>query len=219
MPLTQELHVIRAHHLHYSSLLDDFTKNVNFVRDTPTPFMTSTNFPQDKIDENARLTQRECKNLLDEIERLKLMLFQQERRLKNVMNLVFSSVNIEDSKRMREMTEAAVRDSAAMKQIAYLTMVFLPASFVAAVFGMNVAEINPGTLGTVPRYVAVALPFTIFTAWIIIAFQSQYIFKGDQRYFKKPDPSVTDDIDDLTGEYNIDVKGSLDDLNAGDLPK
>ena len=88
MPLTQELHVIRAHHLHYSSLLDDFTKNVNFVRDTPTPFMTSTNFPQDKIDENARLSQRECKNLLDEIERLKLMLFQQERRLKNVMNLV-----------------------------------------------------------------------------------------------------------------------------------
>jgi hypothetical protein len=88
MPLTQELHVIRAHHLHYSSLLDDFTKNVKFVRNTPTPFMTSTNFPQDKIEENARLLERECKNLLDEIERLKLMLYQQERRLKNVMNLV-----------------------------------------------------------------------------------------------------------------------------------
>ena len=32
---------------------------------------------------------------------------------------------------MQAMTEAAVRDSEAMKQIAYLTMVFLPASFVA----------------------------------------------------------------------------------------
>jgi hypothetical protein len=32
---------------------------------------------------------------------------------------------------MQRMTEAAVRDSEAMKQISYLTMVFLPASFVA----------------------------------------------------------------------------------------
>ncbi|KAJ2925295.1 hypothetical protein H1R20_g11758, partial [Candolleomyces eurysporus] len=226
MPLTQELHVIRAHHLHYSSLLDDFIKNINFVQGTPTPFMTPANFDQQLIAENARLLERECKNLKDEIERLKLMLYQQERRLKNVMNLVFSSVNIDDSKRMREMTEAAVRDSAAMKQIAYLTMIFLPASFVAAVFGMNVAEINPGTLGTVPHYVAVALPFTIFTAWIIIAFQSKYIFQGEvsfwlrltwpfkllyDRYIKKPDSS--DSNVSAEEEYKFGVEGSQDDVN------
>ncbi|RXW19709.1 hypothetical protein EST38_g6149 [Candolleomyces aberdarensis] len=206
---------------------NDFIKNIEFVRDTPTPFMTSKNFDQRLIDENARLLKRECKNLLDEIKRLQLMLYQQERRLKNVMNLVFSSVNIDDSKRMREMTEAAVRDSAAMKQIAYLTMIFLPASFVAAVFGMNVAEINPGTLGTVPHYVAVALPFTIFTAWIIIAFQSKYIFPGEvsfwlrltwpfkllyDRYIKKPDSS--DSKVSGEDEYNFDIdKGSHDDVN------
>ena len=83
-----------------------------------------------------------------------------------------------------------------MKQIAYLTMVFLPATFAAvrfkfssfhliafllhlfyqSIFGMNVGEINPGTNGTVPQYLAVALPLTVFTAWIIIAFQSKYIF-------------------------------------------
>lgn len=43
----------------------------------------------------------------------------------------FNSVNINDSKYMKRLTEATVRDSAAMKQIAYLTMVFLPATFVA----------------------------------------------------------------------------------------
>jgi Mg2+ and Co2+ transporter CorA len=32
---------------------------------------------------------------------------------------------------MQRMTEAAVRDSEAMKQISYLTMIFLPATFVA----------------------------------------------------------------------------------------
>ena len=58
---------------------------------------------------------------------------------------MFSSVNIEDSRTMKELTvaaskdnqimkaltEATVRDSEAMKQIAYLTMAFLPATFVS----------------------------------------------------------------------------------------
>ena len=43
---------------------------------------------------------------------------------------------------------------------------------------MNVGEINPGTHGTLPQYVAVTLPFTIMTAWIIIAFQSKYLMPG-----------------------------------------
>jgi hypothetical protein len=40
-------------------------------------------------------------------------------------------VTISDSKAVAELTEAAVKDSAAMKQIAYLTMFFLPPTFVA----------------------------------------------------------------------------------------
>ena len=50
--------------------------------------MTAANFEQDVIDENERVLKRECKNLVTEVDRLKLMLHQQERRLKNVMNLV-----------------------------------------------------------------------------------------------------------------------------------
>lgn len=87
---------------------------------------------------------------------------------------------------------------------------------------MNVAEINPGTLGTVGRYVAVAIPFTIFTAWIIIAFQSKYIFPGEvpfwwrltwpahllyERFFKKPSPSdSTANEDTNDDEYKIAVE-------------
>ena len=61
----------------------------------------------------------------------------------------FSTVNIEDSRAMQALTKATIRDSAAMKQvsmsvhglcfvvltsshkISYLTMVFLPASFLS----------------------------------------------------------------------------------------
>ncbi|KAM6495200.1 CorA-like Mg2+ transporter domain containing protein [Amanita muscaria] len=171
MPLTEELHIIRAHLLHYSSLLVAFKKMVQFIVDTPNPALTPA---QRSVADPLMI--RECKTLLEEIERLDQEREMQERRLKNVMDLVFSSVNILDSKTMQKMTEAAVRDSAAMKQIAYLTMVFLPASFIAGIFGMNVAEINPGTNGTIAQYFETTIALTMATVWIIIAFQSRHIF-------------------------------------------
>jgi len=183
MPLTRELHIIRAHHLHYLSLLEHYTKHVAFIKNTPNPAMDGVGEEERKASE--KLVNRECDNLLNEIKRLVSELSTQERRLKNVMALVFSSVNITDSRYMRQMTEAAVRDSAAMKQIAYLTMFFLPASFAAGIFGMNVAEINPGTTGTIWKYIAVALPLTLGTAWIITAFQSKYIYPPGTPFFTR----------------------------------
>jgi len=183
MPLTRELHIIRAHHLHYLSLLEHYTKHVTFIKNTPNPAMEA--LEEEERNSSAKLLNRECDNLSNEIKRLVSELSMQERRLKNVMALVFSSVNITDSRYMRKMTEAAVRDSAAMKQIAYLTMVFLPASFAAGIFGMNVAEINPGTEGTIGHYVALAVPLTLVTAWVIVAFQSKYIFPQGTSFFKR----------------------------------
>ena len=59
---------------------------------------------------------------------------------------------------MRQVTKAAVRDSAGVL--------------------WNIGEINPGTHRTLPQYVAVTLPFTIMTAWIIITFQNKYLMPG-----------------------------------------
>ncbi|KAF6751701.1 hypothetical protein DFP72DRAFT_473080 [Ephemerocybe angulata] len=137
--ITQELHVIRAHHLHYSSLLEDFRRTIEFIRDTENPALSKMNEEDSKW--SKEIMERETTNLLDEIARLEQGRRIQDRRLKNVMNLVFSSVNIEDSRRMQKMTEAVVRDSAAMKQIAYLTMIFLPASFIAVVQVLSLCNI------------------------------------------------------------------------------
>ena len=82
-----------------------------------------------------------------------------------------------------------------MKQIAYLTMVFLPATFVAAsvsfcalvtkpypdlahqtVFGMNVHEISPDTHGTLTLYATFAISLTVATIWIIVALQAKRFF-------------------------------------------
>ncbi|KAJ7474461.1 hypothetical protein B0H11DRAFT_2282291 [Mycena galericulata] len=186
-PLTQQLHVVRAHLLHYASLLEDFRKTVVFVAQTPNPVLEH---PSDARSPETtafvtELMRKESANLLNEILRLEQSRSMQDNRLKNVMNLAFSSVNLEDSRRMRELTEATVRDSAAMrelteatvrdsatmKQIAYLTMFFLPASFAASIFGMNVKEISPGTHGTIPYFLILTGLLTALTIWIIMTFQ------------------------------------------------
>lgn len=86
MMLTQELHIIRAHLLHYSSLLEDFRKTVVFIRDTRNPALESLSDKDREYSKN--LMQRECSNLLTEIERLEMSRRMQDRRLKNVLNLV-----------------------------------------------------------------------------------------------------------------------------------
>ena len=86
MGLTQELHIIRAHHLHYASLLDNFRKTVEFVRDTLNPALDSLS--EEDRTESKSVMQRETYTLLTEIERLNKTRDMQDKRLKNVMNLV-----------------------------------------------------------------------------------------------------------------------------------
>ncbi|KAI5996504.1 cora-like Mg2+ transporter protein-domain-containing protein [Pisolithus orientalis] len=170
--LTRELHKVQAYLLHYQQLLQDFHKSVDFVRNSPNPAMDCD---KDK-DNSAELLAREVDNLLSEINRLEGHRTMQSDRLKNVMQLAFATVNIEDSRAMKRLTEASMRDSAAMKQISYLTMIFLPASLIASVFGMNVAEINPGTRETLSHYAEATVTLTVLTAWLVIAMQTESSF-------------------------------------------
>ncbi|PFH48071.1 hypothetical protein AMATHDRAFT_181098 [Amanita thiersii Skay4041] len=163
---TRELHIIRAHLLHYASLLLDFKKAVKFIEETPNPVMD-----YDHNEDLKATLHKECKYLLTEIGRLEEAREMQDQRLKNVMNLCVSQMSIGDSKQMHSLTKATLRDSAAIKQISYLTMVFLPASFTAAIFGMNVMEINPDGHGSLRQFFAAALPLTVVTVWIIGAMQ------------------------------------------------
>ncbi|KAF7366809.1 hypothetical protein MSAN_00939200 [Mycena sanguinolenta] len=155
MTLTQQLHVVRAHLLHYASLLVDFRRTVTIPA----------------VKDRMR---RESQNLIDEIDRLEQSREMQEKRLKNVMDLAFSSVNLEDT--------------AAMKQISYLTMVFLPASFALdlirpqSIFGMNIKLLADDTYGTLGHYCAFALPLTAVTMWTMWGLMASQQRKKDPRH-------------------------------------
>ncbi|KAG2134761.1 hypothetical protein DEU56DRAFT_981257 [Suillus clintonianus] len=186
------LHSLQAHLLHYQTLLHDFQISVEFVKDSPNPAMepsdnqsTSKEFI-DNQNTTKELMERECKNLLSEIDRLERKCLMFISRLKNATDLAFASINIEDSRQTQRLTEATLRDSAVMKQISYLTMVFLPASFTASVFGMNVVEMNPGSLETVARYVEVSFVLTFATTWVVIALQPySTIHKSDAGIWRR----------------------------------
>ncbi|KIJ63951.1 hypothetical protein HYDPIDRAFT_112438 [Hydnomerulius pinastri MD-312] len=174
--LTPELHILQAHLLYYQTLLEDFRKSVIFVQETPNPAMDA--LPEMDRSHSSDLLRQESNNLLSEIERLEGQRNMQSSRLKNVLDLAFASVNISDSKQMKELTKAAVRDSAAMKQISYLGMIFLPANLIASVFGMNIIEINPQTNENLAHYVEATIILTCLTAWLVIALQSQSTIHG-----------------------------------------
>ena len=93
--LTRELHIIRAHHLHYSSLIEDLRKTVEFVRDTKNPAMDS--FSDAIREQSEKLMQRECKHLMNEFQRLDNERMMQDQRLNNVMNLVNRFISVEKS--------------------------------------------------------------------------------------------------------------------------
>lgn len=90
MTLTQQLHVVRAHLLHYASLLEDFRKSVVFVAETHNPILQHTSDPDatETITYVKDLMRKESAHLLNEIARLEQSRSMQDNRLKNVMNLV-----------------------------------------------------------------------------------------------------------------------------------
>ncbi|KAN0082953.1 hypothetical protein V8E55_008748, partial [Tylopilus felleus] len=173
---TRYLHILQAHLLHYRNLLEDFRKSVLFVRDTANPAMEDSSVTEEERRWSKDILEKETKYLLSEIERLDSQRAMQALRLKNVIDLAFASVNIDDSKYMHQLTVATVRDSAAMKQIAYLTTVFLPANLLANVFSMNVREFNSSGGETLAHYIIAAVCLIVLSIWASVALQVESIF-------------------------------------------
>lgn len=155
--LTHDLHVLEARLLYYQSLLHGFELSVKFIETTPNPAMDSRATSEERRHSDA-LMKKECKNLLDEIDRLERRRMMLSSRLKNAMELVFAIVNTEDSRRMQ--------------RFSYLTLVFLPAGFTAAIFTMNVEEINNGTQ-TLYHYAITTVLLMLLTIYIIVMLQKQ----------------------------------------------
>ncbi|KAL8768952.1 MAG: hypothetical protein Q9194_005578 [Teloschistes cf. exilis] len=80
------------------------------------------------------------------------------------MNLVFNLVTQQDSETNMSIAQATKNDSAAMKTIAALTMVFLPATAVSSFFGMAFFNGQGGSLTVTSNwwiFLAITIPMTL----------------------------------------------------------
>ncbi|PVI03333.1 hypothetical protein DM02DRAFT_726532 [Periconia macrospinosa] len=93
-------------------------------------------------------------------------------RVSSHINLSFSIIAQEENKLSRDVAHNSKRDSAAMKTIALVTLLFLPPTFVATLFGMSMFDWNGEKPGTDPLssyfwiYWVIAAPLT-FAVWFV----------------------------------------------------
>ena len=106
--LTHELHVIRAHQLHYTSLLEDYAQHMNFVIESSNPMLDNPRFTDEDRKYSRDTMRTECRNLLLEIERLKNGLKMQQKRLTNVMGLVSSFLFVLAPPQFNELTLSGI---------------------------------------------------------------------------------------------------------------
>ena len=67
---TRDLHTLQAYLLHYESLLHSFELSVSFIKNNPNPAMESQGIYDEQRSTSNELMQKECDNLLSEIDRL-----------------------------------------------------------------------------------------------------------------------------------------------------
>jgi Mg2+ and Co2+ transporter CorA len=113
------------------------------------------------------------------------------------MNLVFNLVTQQDSETSTSIARDTKDDSASMKIIAVLTMIFLPATAVATFFGMSLFDVkDDGTLHVseltwLYAVVTVLLTVTIFLFWLYW----YSIFYTISRWRKRQKQSISSSTD------------------------
>ncbi|PLB46429.1 hypothetical protein P170DRAFT_438224 [Aspergillus steynii IBT 23096] len=93
------------------------------------------------------------------------------------LNLNYQAVTVEINNKMLKLTNAAIHDNATVKVVTLVTLIYLPASFVSTLLGMNLFDFDGGNDGgefTISRqfwiFVIVAVPLTLLTlaSWYLI---------------------------------------------------
>lgn len=135
------------------------------------------------------------KYLVQSLESQKRWLQSYKSRKDIAMNLVFNLVTQQDSEVGTSIARDTKDDSASMKIIAVLTMVFLPATAVSGFFGMSFFEITEnGALVSSPMlwlFAAATVPLTLFT-FCLWVFWDPISQKLEQTIRAKDGPSGSD---------------------------
>ncbi|KAJ6044428.1 hypothetical protein N7460_005783 [Penicillium canescens] len=163
-PDYRRLHDIARHAIHVNETLDATMQSLEYL-------MTEHEYYKNLSHENATSASEDIHRRLrffqSFIANLRSRSISNEKRLQNEIQLAFNTVAQHDSSITLEISRATQLDSATMKTIAFVTLTFLPPTFICAIFSMSFFNYGPDTGWNMSSnfwiYWVFAIPTTVFT--------------------------------------------------------
>ncbi|ROW12390.1 hypothetical protein VMCG_00791 [Cytospora schulzeri] len=162
------LHDIARHAIHVSETLDVATQTMKSIMLEHEHFITTDSVTEKDVSRNIHRQLLFSGNM---IESLRHRSVSNEKRLLNEIQLAYNIVAQYDAGISVEIGHAARSDSAAMKTISFVTLAFLPPTFISTIFSMSFFDYSVDSGWTVSGkfwvYWAFAVPITIvsFLVW------------------------------------------------------
>ncbi|KAJ5774432.1 hypothetical protein N7457_009328 [Penicillium paradoxum] len=166
-PDYRRLHDIARHAIHVNETLDVALKNLEHILTHHEDFMNLK-------PENACVASEDIHSRLRSwesfISNLRFRSISNEKRLQNEIQLAFNTVAQHDAGVTLEIGRATQIDSATMKTIAFVTLTFLPPTFICAIFSMSFFDYGSDSGWTMSSkfwiYWVFAIPTTVFTTLV-----------------------------------------------------
>ncbi|KAJ5249086.1 hypothetical protein N7468_000537 [Penicillium chermesinum] len=199
-PHYERLHEIARHAIHVSESIDVTVRNLQEIVSQHQMYTSQWNMHPDRFvppslreaPENREMQKsliiyrslnRRLQFFLSHIESIGHRAKANEKRLQNEIQLAFNLISQRDTAATVQIGEAAQRDSATMKTLSFITLIFLPPTFISTIFGMQFFNYD-STEGFVLTsdfwiYWAIAIPITMLTG-LVWLFWSK-IFPHDSR--------------------------------------
>jgi Mg2+ and Co2+ transporter CorA len=181
-PDYRRLHDIARHAIHVTETLEVTVQNIEQIVKQHELFVSSRTHSQTET--NHQEVSRRLAFFKSYIDSQRQRSISNEKRLQNEIQLAFNVVaqhdagttvemsrtQVEMSRTTVEISRAARSDSATMKTLAFVTLTFLPPTFICALFSMSFFHYDDSTGWAVSRqiwiYWAIAVPTTIATALV-----------------------------------------------------
>ncbi|KGO76450.1 hypothetical protein PITC_088640 [Penicillium italicum] len=163
-PDYRRLHDIGRHAIHVNETLDVALQNIEQILIQHESYTNSNPDNASPSSEDIRLRLRSWQSF---IENLRSRSISNEKRLQNEIQLAFNTVAQHDASVTLEIGRATQLDSATMKTIAFVTLTFLPPTFICAIFSMSFFNFGGDSGWTMSSkfwiYWVFAIPTTLFT--------------------------------------------------------
>jgi Mg2+ and Co2+ transporter CorA len=166
-PDYRQLHDLARHAIHVNETLDVASQNIEHILMQHESHTNSNPDNDPATSEDIRFRLRSWQSFITS---LRYRSNSNEKRLQNEIQLSFNTVAQHDAGITLEIGRATQMDSATMKTIAFVTLTFLPPTFICAIFSMSFFDFGGDSGWTMSNkfwvYWVFAIPTTVLTTLV-----------------------------------------------------